>query len=82
MADSTATLSFATDIRPMFTQTDLDHMSPFMDLSDRDDVLAHADAIYQTVSSGTMPPPASGEPRWTPEMCTKFKKWQDQGGAP
>jgi len=76
-------LSFATDIRPMFTDTDVAHMKPAgLDLSNRDDVLANADAIYSTVSSGAMPPPASGEPRWTPEMCERFKTWQQQGGPP
>jgi hypothetical protein len=71
------TLSFATDIRPMFTDLDVAHMKVAgIDLSDRNEVMAHADAIYQTVSTGTMPPPSSGEARWTPEMCDRFKRWQ------
>jgi hypothetical protein len=71
------TLSFATDIRPMFTDLDVAHMKVAgIDLSDRNEVMAHADAIYQTVSTGTMPPPSSGETRWTPEMCDRFKRWQ------
>jgi hypothetical protein len=76
------TLSFKRDIRPMFTAMDIEHMSKAMDLSSRDSVFLHADAIYESVSSGHMPPPASGEPRWTPEMCAKFKTWQEQGGQP
>ena len=76
-------LSFATDIRSMFTDTDVAHMKPVgLDLSNRDSVFEHADAIYATVSAGTMPPQASGEPRWTPEMCDRFKTWQQQGGPP
>jgi hypothetical protein len=74
------TLSFASDIRPMFTAMDVDHMKKAMDLSNRDSVFAHADAIYTAVSSGLMPPPTSGEPRWTPEACATFKAWVDQGG--
>lgn len=74
-------LSFAKDIRPLFTDTDVAHMKAMMDLSDRDSVFQHADAIYETVASGSMPPPASGE-RWTPEMCATFKAWKDQGGLP
>jgi hypothetical protein len=71
------TLSFATDIRPMFTDLDVAHMKVAgIDLSDRNQVMAHADAIYQTVTTGTMPPPSSGETRWTPEMCDRFKRWQ------
>lgn len=75
-------LSFASDIRPMFTDTDVAHMSGMMDLSDRDSVLEHADAIYETVSSGSMPPPNSGGKRWTPEMCETFRKWKEAGGPP
>lgn len=82
MQDSTAPLSFATDIRPMFTQMDVDHMSAFMDLSNRDSVFENADGIYDTVLSGVMPPQSSGETRWTPEMCATFKRWQEQGGPP
>jgi hypothetical protein len=80
MTDTTAALSFAKDIRPMFTQTDIDHMRAFMDLSSRDSVFEHADAIYETVSSGAMPPRSSGEPAWTPQMCATFMQWQSQGG--
>ena len=76
------TLSFARDIRPMFTNMDVDHMKKAMDLSDRDSVFQHAAAIYDSVSSGRMPPASSGETRWTPDMCAKFKNWQDQGGQP
>ena len=77
-----STLSFAKDIRPMFTDTDVDHMKMAgMDLSSRDDVRAHADSIYRVVSAGTMPPPNTGE-RWTAEMCERFKDWQNQGCPP
>jgi hypothetical protein len=76
-------LSFATDIRPMFTDMDVEHMKAFdVDLSSRDDVEKHADAIYETVRGGTMPPPGSGEVRWTPEMCERFGRWRTQGFAP
>ncbi|WP_430389882.1 hypothetical protein [Dyella sp. 20L07] len=79
---TSAILSFARDIRPMFTDMDIDHMKKAMDLSDRASVLQHAEAIFQSVSSGHMPPASSDEPRWTPEMCATFKKWQEQGGKP
>jgi hypothetical protein len=78
-----AALSFAKDIRPMFTDVDVAHMKPAgFDLSDRADVQKHADAIYNTVSQGIMPPPASGEARWTAEMCDRFRQWQSQGCPP
>jgi len=75
-------LSFAKDIRPMFTDIDVAHMSKAFDLATRDDVAKHADAIYKTVSEGTMPPPSSGEARWTSEMCARFKQWQNEGCPP
>jgi hypothetical protein len=73
-------LSFAQDVRPMFTDLDVDHMRKLVDLSNRDSVFAQGAAIYATVSSGKMPPASSGEPHWTDEMCSRFKKWLDQGG--
>ena len=81
MADM-GTLSFAQDIRPMFTDLDVAHMkSGGLDLSDYESVKAQADAIYTAVSNGTMPPKPSGEARWSSEMCARFKQWQD-GGCP
>ena len=82
MTDAT-TLSFAKDIRPMFTDMDVDHMQGLgMDLSDRASVESHAQAIYQTVSTGVMPPTRSGEAPWTKDMCERFKAWRDQGCPP
>jgi hypothetical protein len=81
MSDA-VTLSFAKDIRPMFTDLDVAHMKPFgLDLSDASSVKGHADAIYGAVSSGTMPPASSGE-RWSTQMCATFKAWQQQGCPP
>jgi hypothetical protein len=82
MTDIDAPLSFARDVRSMFTDTDVDHMHNMMDLADRDSVFENADAIYAVVSNGTMPPPSSGEPRWTAQMCQTFKRWKDEGGKP
>ena len=82
MTDTSAPLSFERDIRALFTDTDVAHMKNAMDLSDRRSVFAHADAIHAAVSNGSMPPPSSGEPRWTAEMCATFKRWRDEGGAP
>ena len=76
-------LSFAADIRGMFTDLDVAHMrSSGMDLSNYNDVKANADAIYSVVTDGTMPPKNSGEPKWTTEMCDRFKRWQDGGCLP
>jgi hypothetical protein len=77
------TLSFAKDIRPLFTDLDVAHMKAAgLDLSDREEVASKADAILETVSSGTMPPPSSGESQWTSAMCETFKQWRDAGCPP
>jgi hypothetical protein len=76
-------LSFVRDIRPLFTDMDVDHMKNVgIDLSDHADVKDNADAIYSTVSERSMPPPGIGEPQWTDEMCETFKAWQSQGCPP
>jgi hypothetical protein len=81
--NASPTLSFAKDIRPMFTDMDVAHMKPAgIDLSSAGDVKKHADAIYATVSAGRMPPPSSGEARWSAQMCETFKQWQLQGCPP
>ena len=75
-------LSFAKDIRPMFTDVDVAHMKPMgIDLSSKDDVEASGDDIYKVVSDGSMPPANTGE-RWTPDMCARFKQWQTDGCPP
>jgi hypothetical protein len=82
MTDTSA-VSFEADIRPMFTEMDVAHMKAYgIDLSDRSSVQASAVAIYDTVSGGSMPPPSSGEERWTDDMCERFKHWQEQGCPP
>lgn len=81
MADTA--LSFTTDIRPLFTDTDVNHMQRLgMDLSSHDDVVKHAANILAAVTSGAMPPPANGGVRWTKEMCDTFKRWMDAGCLP
>lgn len=75
MADA---LSFAKDIRPLFTQTDVDHMAFAMDLSSRDDCETHADAILSAVKGGSMPPGR----KWTDDMCGTFESWMQQGFPP
>ena len=78
----TPSLSFATDIRPMFSDVDIDHMKRAgMDLSSRDDVAKHAAAILAVVTSGAMPPPAENR-AWSKEMCAKFERWMKSGFAP
>lgn len=75
-------LSFAKDIRPMFTDVDVAHMKKAgLDLSDYSAVKKNSDSIYTVVNDGSMPPAGTGE-RWTPEMCERFKRWKTEGCPP
>lgn len=80
MADEN--LSFSKDIRPLFTDTDVDHMKRLgMDLSSRDGVADNAENILSVVTSGEMPP-ASENRAWTKDMCGTFERWMKQGCPP
>jgi hypothetical protein len=71
-------LSFATDIRPLFRDEDIDCMKPMgIDLDDPAwmCVPANAQDVYRTVSDGSMPP---DEP-WPADRVSLFKKWIDAG---
>ena len=74
-------VSYQSDIKPMFTQMDRDHMLKMMDLWSYDDAKAHADAIYACVESGKMPPPGT-EPRWPADKVQRFKQWIEDGCLP
>lgn len=78
-------LSFATDIKPMFTAMDQDHMLNqvgLFDLWNYSDVKSNAPAIFSAVQSGSMPPSDSGEQAWTPSQVAKFKQWMDENFPP
>jgi hypothetical protein len=75
-------VSFAHDIRPLFTDMDVAHMRHAGVLLDDFDYMrdpAHAQKVLDTVSSGAMPPGDSGEPSWTPEAVRLFRDWMTGG---
>ena len=77
--------SFAADILPLFTKTDIEHMQGFgVELDDYDYMKDpdNAKAVYDQVWSGAMPPPDSGEDRWSDDKVTLFKEWMDGGYEP
>jgi hypothetical protein len=73
-------LSFATDIRPLFRDSeDVEVMKNFgLDLSSYDDVKAQAENIYARIEDGSMP---CDEP-WPREQLARFKQWMQEGMAP
>ena len=67
--------SFASDIRPLFRDTDRDEMSFAFDLSDYEDVKANAEGIYERLADGSMP---CDEP-WPDDRIELFRRWIDEG---
>ena len=71
-------LSFAKDIRPLFREGDVKCMSRAgVKLDDPAwmRVAANAQAVYDAVSNGSMPPDAP----WPEERVKTFKAWMDEG---
>ena len=82
-------VSFASDIVPLFTEMDVEHMSEqgvelnqYVYMSDPANDHANAANVYQQVSSGSMPPSWSGEKPWTDEMVQTFQDWMNDGYQP
>lgn len=76
------TVSFKTDILPLFTSIDIEHMSYAGVSLDEYAYMsqpANANSVYDAVSTGAMPPGNSGEPPWSPERVQLFKAWMDGG---
>jgi hypothetical protein len=70
--------SFATDIKALFREHDREAMSRHFDLGSYDDVRAHASAILERVTAGTMPCDGA----WPAERVAAFRGWVDSGMAP
>ena len=68
-------MSFETDIRPLFRDSDVEEMSFAFDLSDYDDVRDHAEDIHTRLADGTMPCDAP----WPAENVERFRQWIDAG---
>jgi hypothetical protein len=78
-------VSFAHDIRPLFTDMDIAHMrNSGVSLDDFDYMRdpAHAQNVLGKVSTGVMPPSDSGEPSWSPETVQLFRDWIAAGYPP
>jgi hypothetical protein len=70
--------SFATDIRPLFRDKDVEEMRFAFDLSSYDDVRANATGIYTRLSDGSMP----CDDAWDGDKITLFLQWMNEGYAP
>jgi hypothetical protein len=85
--EKAAEVSFAKDIRPLFTSIDVDHMSAFFDLTSYGDVRNNAQEILQRLKGqggSVMPPPPAkgGDGPWTPDKIGLFQSWIEGGFLP
>jgi hypothetical protein len=70
--------SFATDIRPLFRDKDVDRMRFAFDLRELVDVKQNAEAIVGRLSEGSMP----CDDAWPAERVALFRQWMDDGYPP
>jgi hypothetical protein len=78
--------SFRADIRPLFTDRDIEGMSKAFNLASYEDVKAHAAKIYDRIRGigGAVmpPPPPRGEGPWPQSRIDLFAKWMADGCPP
>jgi hypothetical protein len=78
--------SFATDIRPLFTERDIRAMIKAFNLASYDDVRTHSAAIFDRIRGigGAVmpPPPPRGEGPWPQSNIDLFGKWIADGDPP
>ncbi len=79
-------ISFQADIRPLFTERDIEGMRKGFNLESYDDVKQHAAAIYDRIRGigGAVmpPPPPTGEGPWPQSRIELFAKWMADGLQP
>lgn len=68
-------LSFETDIRPLFRETDRESMLDNFDLWDRGAVAENADGILERLRDGSMPCDGA----WPDDQVEKLAAWVAQG---
>jgi hypothetical protein len=80
------TTSFQADIRPLFTERDIQGMIKGFNLASYDEVKTHAAAIYDRIRGigGAVmpPPPPRGEGPWPQSRIDLFAKWVADGCLP
>jgi hypothetical protein len=69
------TVSFATDVKPLFREKDRDSMESHFDLWSYDDVSSAADRILDKLEDGTMPCDGA----WPQDQVDLFRRWVAEG---
>jgi len=75
--DPAAPVSFASDIKPLFRESDRTAMKRAFDLWSYDDVVAHGQAIAARLKDGSMP--CDGP--WPTDQVALFERWIKDGSV-
>jgi hypothetical protein len=80
-------VGFASDIRPLFMQIDIDHMNWYCDLSSYNDAKTNAQQILRRLKAQggpVMPPPPNkgGDGPWSADKIALFESWITDGYQP
>lgn len=70
-----STISFETDIKPLFRERDRGSMMSHFDLWSHDDVAKNSDAILARLRDGSMPCDMS----WPDDQVDRFQEWIEAG---
>lgn len=78
--------SYEADIRPLFTERDIQSMSKVFNLASYTDVKTRAAVVYNRIRGigGAVmpPPPPRGEGPWPPSNIELFGRWIADGCPP
>jgi hypothetical protein len=69
------TVSFATDVKPLFREKDRNSMQSHFDLWSYDDVRSAAPRILAKLKQGPMPCDGA----WPPDQVDLFRRWVEEG---
>jgi len=78
-------VSFERDIKPLFRQIDIDHMSGMDVLLDDYDYMSNAEnaqAVLEFLDGTRQPQMPPGGPFWSTEYIELFSRWIGQGRKP
>ena len=74
---SSEALSFASDIKPLFRDSDREAMHAAFDLWSAADVRAHGEAIAARLRDGSMPCDGA----WPKDRVALFDRWLEEGSV-
>ncbi len=82
MQSSNDSVSFERDIKPLFREIDLDHMTPMGVALDDYDYMsdaANAQSVYEFLTGDQEPRMPIGGPYWSQEQLELFARWLEAG---